>query len=93
MAGPANQAAANAQAVAETLAQVARVSISTAASAVTADTWDSTYEPWVREVGNATWNGLVAAAPSNVYPAVYYNRSGPMSAPYGGGWDEDQFED
>lgn len=100
MAGPATQAAANEQAIVETLASkayAAQVPVSDAISlaqvAVTADDWTGgDFDDFVYDADDGgDWTDLLANRPYR--NSVFYARSGPLSAPYGGGWDEDQFED
>lgn len=103
MAGPADQAAANVQAIENTLRGAVNqltaaggqsMTPAQATAAVTADDWTvatGSYNSYVYDLAQSdpTWAALFAAAPSGK-PVVYYNHSH-MKAPYEGGWSNDQF--
>lgn len=98
MAGPADQAAANVQAMNETLAAYAHAAavpnpqaITLAAAAVTADDWTGgSYDDFVYDPQDAgTWTATFAG--NTASNAVFNARSGPMKDPYGGGFAGNQF--
>lgn len=104
MSGPATQAAANVQAIEETLrgavgganVSTPTVSPTVAAAAVTANDWTvatGSYNAYVydKEEADTTWTSLFAAEGSTPNPVVHYNRS-VMKAPYGGGNAGTQFD-
>lgn len=101
MAGPATQAAANVQAMQETLRGAAggpdvsspNISEVAAAAAITADDWSLSegYNDIVFDSGDPTWDATTLNDDAYDRNTVFYNRSGPMSAPYGGGNAGDQF--
>jgi hypothetical protein len=64
-----------------------------AAAAVTADDWTvatGSYNGIVYDSGDTTWDALLVDDEFD-RNTVYYNRSGPLAAPYGGGNAGDQF--
>lgn len=100
MAGPADQAAANLQAMNETFAAFRYAAavpnpqaLGLATTAMASQDWtggshdDYVYDP--QDAGN--WTARFAAESPAVSVTVYFARSGPLKDPYGGGWAGNQF--
>jgi len=99
MAGPADQAAANVQAMNESLATVAHATaltpyereITLGAAGITANDWTGgSYDNFVYDPEDAG-NWTAAFAANTASNAVFFARSGPLKDPYGGGWAGTQF--
>ena len=98
MPAPANQAAANLQAMQESFASFRYAAavpnagaLALATTALTADDWTGgAHDAYVYDPQDAgTWTAAYAARSGKNH--VFNARSGPMKDPYGGGWAGNQF--